>query len=160
MKVSWSDVPDDDVASTVFNEQHRISPNKSLENLKEPKDEYEPLHQEGAKYGFFFDQTLCTGCKACQIACTDKHDLPTGVRWRRVVEYAGGGWQTSGDTFSPSVFTYYTSISCNHCEDPIYMEVCPTTAISRRDDGTVYVDQDKCVGCRYCEWACPYSAPQ
>ncbi|MFM9449458.1 4Fe-4S dicluster domain-containing protein, partial [Streptomyces acidiscabies] len=40
------------------------------------------------------------------------------------------------------------------------MKVCPTTAMSRRDDGTVYVDQDKCVGCRYCEWACPYSAPQ
>lgn len=35
---------------------------------------------KGAKYGFFFDQTLCTGCKACQIACIDKHDLPTGVR--------------------------------------------------------------------------------
>ena len=115
---------------------------------------------KGAKYGFFFDQTLCTGCKACQIACIDKHDLPTGVRWRRVVEYSGGTWQISGDTFNPSVFTYDTSVSCNHCEDPICMKVCPTTAMSRRDDGTVYVDQDKCVGCRYCEWACPYSAPQ
>lgn len=58
---------------------------------------------KGAKYGFFFDQTLCTGCKACQIACIDKHDLPTGVRWRRVVEYRGGTWQISGDTFNPSV---------------------------------------------------------
>lgn len=82
---------------------------------------------KGAKYGFFFDQTLCTGCKACQIACIDKHDLPTGVRWRRVVEYSGGTWQISGDTFNPSVFTYYTSVSCNHCEDPICMKVCPTT---------------------------------
>lgn len=57
---------------------------------------------KGAKYGFFFDQTLCTGCKACQIACIDKHDLPTGVRWRRVIEYSGGTWQISGDTFNPS----------------------------------------------------------
>lgn len=56
---------------------------------------------KGAKYGFFFDQTLCTGCKACQIACIDKHDLPTGVRWRRVVEYSGGTWQISGGHFQP-----------------------------------------------------------
>ncbi len=110
--------------------------------------------------GFYFDQTLCNGCKACQIACKDKHDLPIGVKWRRVVEYSGGSWQRRGDTFTPNVFTYYTSVACNHCENPVCSQVCPTTAMTVRDDGTVFVDQDKCVGCRYCEWACPYSAPQ
>ena len=120
----------------------------------------ESLTQSGAKYGFYFDQSLCNGCKACQIACKDKHDLPLGVNWRRVVEYTGGSWQRSGNTFEPNVFSYYTSIACNHCEDPICMRVCPTTAMSRRDDGTVYVDDSKCVGCRYCQWACPYGAPQ
>ncbi len=40
------------------------------------------------------------------------------------------------------------------------MQVCPTTAMTQREDGTIYVDDSKCVGCRYCEWACPYSAPQ
>lgn len=114
----------------------------------------------GAHYGFYFDQTLCTGCKACQISCIDKHDLPHGVLWRRVVEYSGGSWRVDATTATPSVFTYYASISCNHCEHPICMQVCPTTAMSRRDDGTVYVDDTKCVGCRYCEWACPYGAPQ
>lgn len=112
------------------------------------------------RLGFYFDQSLCTGCKACQIACKDKHDTPLGVNWRRVVEYSGGTWRTDGETFSHDVFTYYTSIACNHCEDAICVTVCPTTAMSRRDDGTVYVDENKCVGCRYCEWACPYSAPQ
>ncbi|AKK10215.1 DMSO/selenate family reductase complex B subunit [Corynebacterium uterequi] len=116
--------------------------------------------QEGANYGFYFDQTVCNGCKACQIACKDKHDLPVGITWRRVVEYDGGSWQLSGDTFEPNVFAYYTSVACNHCENPVCVEVCPTTAMSRRPDGTVYVDQDKCVGCRYCQWACPYGAPQ
>lgn len=116
--------------------------------------------ESGADYGFFFDQELCTGCKACQIACKDKHDLPIGVNWRRVVEYTGGSWTTSGDTFSQNVFTYYTSVACNHCENPVCMQVCPTTAMTQREDGTLYVDDDKCVGCRYCEWACPYSAPQ
>ncbi len=122
----------------------------------------ESLVKAGAKYGFFFDQTLCTGCKACQIVCKDKHDLPIGVTWRRVVEYSGGSWQSDArtHTFTPNIFTYYTSVSCNHCEDPVCTQVCPTTAMTRREDGTVYVDQDKCVGCRYCEWACPYSAPQ
>ena len=110
--------------------------------------------------GFSFDQTLCNGCKACQVACKDKHDLPVGVTWRRVAEYAGGSWQTDGNTAVPNVFAYYTSMACNHCEDPICVAVCPTTAMSVREDGTVYVDEDKCVGCRYCEWACPYSAPQ
>ncbi len=120
----------------------------------------EPQITAGAGYGFHFDQSLCNGCKACQIACKDKHDLPIGVNWRRVVEYTGGTWQTDGNTFSPNVFSYYTSISCNHCENPVCMQVCPTTAMTQREDGTIYVDDSKCVGCRYCEWACPYSAPQ
>ena len=116
----------------------------------------------GAKYGFFFNQTICTGCKACQTACKDKHDLPVGVSWRRVVEYTGGSWQVNEQdhTVSHNIFAYYTSISCNHCENPVCMQVCPTTAMTQREDGTVYVDESKCVGCRYCEWACPYSAPQ
>lgn len=111
-------------------------------------------------YGFFFDQELCNGCKACQIACKDKHDSPIGVNWRRVVEYAGGSTTADGNTFRTSVFAYYTSIACNHCEDAICMTVCPTTAMTRREDGTIYVDSGKCVGCRYCEWACSYGAPQ
>ena len=120
----------------------------------------ESFTMSGAGYGFLFDQTLCNGCKACQIACKDKHDLPLGVNWRRVVEYTGGSWQRNGNTFTPNIFSYYTSISCNHCQDPICVRVCPTTAMSRRPDGTVYVDETKCVGCRYCQWACPYGAPQ
>lgn len=110
--------------------------------------------------GFSFDQTKCNGCKACQIACKDKHDLPVGVTWRRVAEYSGGTWQEDEHTAVPNVFAYYTSMACNHCENPICVQVCPTTAMTVRDDGTVFVDDEKCVGCRYCEWACPYSAPQ
>ena len=122
----------------------------------------ESFIEPGANYGFYFNQTLCTGCKACQISCQDKHDSPVTVAYRRVIEYSGGSWQqnTSQGTVTPQVFSYYTSIACNHCENPVCVQVCPTTAMTKRDDGTVYVNEKKCVGCRYCEWACPYSAPQ
>ena len=111
--------------------------------------------------GFHIDQNYCTGCKACQIVCIDKHDLPEGVRWRRVAEYTDGAFTENTDgSYGAEVFTYYTSISCNHCADPICVKVCPTTAMHKGDNGIVSVDPDKCVGCRYCEWACPYGAPQ
>ena len=111
---------------------------------------------------FWFDQSKCTGCKACSIACKDKHDLPVGVTWRRVPEYTGGTWVADERTgsFTNNVFAYYTSISCNHCADPICVSVCPTTAMHKGENGVVSVDPDVCIGCRYCEMACPYSAPQ
>ncbi|WP_058234381.1 DMSO/selenate family reductase complex B subunit [Devriesea agamarum] len=110
---------------------------------------------------FFVNQAACTGCSACQMACKDKHDLPEGVNWRRVREYtAGSTTQRADATFNQDVTTVYTSISCNHCDDPICVKVCPTTAMHKGEDGIVSVDPNVCIGCRYCEMACPYSAPQ
>ncbi len=101
----------------------------------------------------------CTGCKACQIACKDKNDLPVGIRWRRVLEYSGGDWVPAGEQAVPSnVFTYFVSIACMHCEDPPCVDVCPVGGIAKNEDGVVLVDTDKCIGCRYCEWSCPYGA--
>jgi len=110
---------------------------------------------------FFLDTRICTGCKTCQVACKDKHDLPMGVRWRRVVEFAGGDWiSESHGVYRQDVFAYYLSISCNHCRDPICVQSCPTKAMNQDHHGIVSVDPQLCVGCRYCEWTCPYSAPQ
>jgi len=110
---------------------------------------------------FFLDTQICTGCKTCMIACKDKHNLPMGVRWRRVVEFAGGDWtRESDETFRQNVFAYYISVSCNHCQDPICVHTCPSKAMNQDNHGIVSVNSDICVGCRYCEWACPYSAPQ
>jgi anaerobic dimethyl sulfoxide reductase subunit B len=110
---------------------------------------------------FYFDVSRCTGCKACQIACQDKQDHPADKKWRRIVEYTGGDWTLNRDgTFNQNVFAYYVSVACNHCERPICQEVCPAKAIEKRDDGIVLIDESKCIGCRYCEWACPYAAPQ
>lgn len=110
---------------------------------------------------FYFDSTACTGCKACQLACKDKNDLPVANNYRHVVLYGGGGWTPQGKfMFANHVFTYALSVSCNHCTKPICQEVCPVSAITKRDDGVVLIDQARCIGCRYCEWSCPYGAPQ
>jgi anaerobic dimethyl sulfoxide reductase subunit B len=112
------------------------------------------------RYGFYLNTSGCTGCKACQIACKDKNELPVGILWRRVVEASGGEWLQSGASWIANTFTYFVSMACMHCENPICMEVCPTTAIHQRDDGIVLINDKKCVGCHYCEWACPYKALQ
>ena len=112
---------------------------------------------------FYFDASACANCKACQIACQDKNDLPFYLRWRRVVSYGGGDWAphpTDPNVMVPNIFAYSVSIACNHCENPLCADVCPASAISKRADGVVLIDTDKCIGCRYCEWACPYGAPQ
>lgn len=95
------------------------------------------------------------------IACKDRNDLGPGIRWRRVYEYSGGKWLPMPDgTFRQDVFSYYISVSCNHCSRPVCVEVCPTGAMNQDEHGIVTVDETKCTGCRCCERACPYGAPQ
>lgn len=113
------------------------------------------------QYAFHFNSNLCTGCKACQVACKDKWDLDVGVTWRRVAEYGGGEWVQNADgTYTQNISSYYVSVACNHCANAPCVEVCPTQAMHKTDEGIVLIDQDECIGCRYCEWTCPYSAPQ
>ena len=109
--------------------------------------------------GFYFDASACSGCKACQVACQDKNDLPHSVTWRRVLTYGGGSWVPDGEAMVPNnVFAYSVSTACMHCEEPLCQEICPAAAISKGENGVVLIDQTKCIGCRYCEWACPYGA--
>lgn len=111
-------------------------------------------------YAFTFDARFCSGCKACQAACKDKNNLPTGVLWRRVVEVSGGTWGRASEAWSNTVFAYNLSIACNHCMHPKCAGVCPANAYVVRQDGIVILDEKKCTGCGYCVWACPYEAPQ
>lgn len=110
---------------------------------------------------FYFDSSACIGCKVCQVACQDKNDLPAGLLWRRVFSYGGGSWIQQAETMTPdNLFVYSVSTACQHCENPVCLNVCPASAISKRADGIVLIDAQKCIGCRYCQWACPYGAPQ
>ena len=81
------------------------------------------------------------------VACIDGHDLPQGVMWRRVAEYTGGKWvRRANGTYDQNVFSYYTSVSCNHCQNPVCVKVCPTTAMHKDEQGIVSVDPDKLRG--------------
>lgn len=116
-----------------------------------------------AQYGFYFDSTRCTGCRTCEMACKDYRDLGTDVAFRRVYDFEDGSWQVAGDgtCTAEGCLAYHVSVSCNHCDDPACVQVCPTTAM-RKDarTGLVSVDAGMCVGCGYCHMACPYNAPK
>lgn len=93
------------------------------------------------------------GCHTCEIACKDKNNLKAGPRFRRVMHVEGGEF--------PDVYAYFVNMSCNHCSYPACVPVCPTGALFKRvQDGIVDMDSTLCIGCRRCEAACPYGAPQ
>jgi len=107
--------------------------------------------------GFYFDQTRCTGCYTCVVACKDWHDIPPGpASWRRVVSIEKGKFP------NPSVA--FLSMACCHCARPLCVSACPVGAISKREqDGVVAVDGELCLGknsCELCREACPYDIPQ
>lgn len=112
------------------------------------------------RYGFYIDTASCSGCKTCQVACQDKNDLDPGLLWRKVIEIEGGEWENDRDAWTQYPFAYHISMACNHCSDPLCVDACPTQAMHVTDKGTVSVDQEKCIGCSYCTWACPYDAPR
>ncbi len=108
--------------------------------------------------GFYFDQTRCTGCSACRVACKDWNDIPAGPEsWMRVLYQEKGAY--------PDVFVSYMIAPCFQCAQPVCADACPVDAISKRQaDGIVLVDSDACVGNVECDVkclkACPYDAPQ
>lgn len=112
--------------------------------------------------GFYFNSAACTGCKACQVACQDKNDLPQDVLWRRVFTYGGGTWVPgpNGVMEPHGVAAYAMSIACMHCSEATCVSICPAGAMKKDAQGLVTVDEQACIGCRYCEWGCPYGAPQ
>lgn len=112
------------------------------------------------------DLNVCVGCHACVTSCkqwntsgsagplTDQDPYgadPSGSFFNRVQTFEVGEF--------PDTQTVHFPKSCLHCEDPPCVTVCPTGASYKRaEDGIVLVDYDKCIGCKYCSWACPYGA--
>ena len=116
-----------------------------------------------AQHAFFYNQIRCNGCKTCEMACKDYHDLPAERTYSRVFEYEGSNGWTADDSgcFVPaSMFAYYVQVSCNHCSNPACVSACPTGACSKdAATGIVSIDPQVCNGTGACIDACPYSAP-
>ena len=114
-----------------------------------------------ATYGFFFDNSRCTGCRTCSMACRDYNDTPREISFRKVYDVEGGAWEQAEDgAYTTSAFVYHISLGCQHCANPACIAACPTTAMHKDPETElVVVDPDKCIGCGYCAMACPYGVP-
>ncbi len=99
---------------------------------------------------FYCDDERCINCFACSVACSHSNELEVGLQRRKVVTLFDGivGKEKS------------ISISCMHCTDAPCAEVCPVDCFYIREDGIVLHDKEKCIGCGYCLYACPFGAPQ
>ncbi len=118
------------------------------------------------------DITKCIGCRACQVACKQWND-----RDGETTTFEDGlGFQNpavlSAKTYTlisfheivndkkPGGLDYaFAMRRCLHCLEPACVSACPTTALYRQPDGPVSYNADKCIGCRYCVWACPWGVP-
>jgi anaerobic dimethyl sulfoxide reductase subunit B (iron-sulfur subunit) len=114
------------------------------------------------QYGFFFNSSRCTGCKTCELSCKDYKDLGPEILFRKVYNMEGGTWQSGPDgVWTTDSFLYNVSVSCNHCDLPACLAVCPASAIIKDEDtGLVGIDAESCISCGSCVTACPYEAPK
>lgn len=96
------------------------------------------------------DLDRCTGCQTCMVSCKFENGLGLGVNRTDVIEVGPTGiW--------PDIEMYWMPYRCQQCSDAPCVEVCPTGASKRADDGVVTIDQSLCIGCKSCLKACPYS---
>jgi len=100
--------------------------------------------------GFSFDAALCVSCKACSAACILENGLQPGTR----------SLFTWNDHALPLVGVINLSMACNHCARPACASGCPALAYTIGPDGVVIHHADRCMGCGYCTWRCPYDAPK
>ncbi|SER82686.1 respiratory selenite reductase subunit SrrB [Salipaludibacillus aurantiacus] len=105
-----------------------------------------------ARYGLLIDASKCTGCHACSIACSMYNELEEEVTYNRLEFIERGKY--------PNAVMEIVPLQCMHCDNPPCATVCPTNATFKREDGIVSIDENKCIGCKYCMTACPYDARQ
>lgn len=120
---------------------------------------------EGVKFAYALNLSVCIGCRRCAEACHEEnnHDRGTHNSYIRVFEMNQGSFDfEKGDaTYDhevPQPGKYYMPVQCQQCDNPPCVSVCPVEATWKEKDGIVVIDYNWCIGCRYCEAACPYHA--
>jgi molybdopterin-containing oxidoreductase family iron-sulfur binding subunit len=121
--------------------------------------------QDGVSFGYALNLSACIGCRKCAEAChhENNHDRRTNNSYIRVLEMEQGSFdmergRVDYDHQVPAAGKYYMPVQCHQCDDAPCVNVCPVEATWKERDGIVVVDYDWCIGCRYCEAACPYHA--
>ena len=105
------------------------------------------------RFAIVLDTNRCIDCKACTVACKAENNVPLGSENHRnwvTEEELQGAYPNLGQSYTPGQCMHCANTPCNH--------VCPTSATGVNRDGIVTVDDDKCIGCKYCMTACPYDA--
>ena len=100
------------------------------------------------KYAMAVDLDRCQGCRGCMTACKVENNTVEGNFWMYVFRFEQGTFPDTKMSFLPR--------PCQHCDNAPCVKVCPVGARFKREDGIVLTDPDRCIGCRYCELACPY----
>jgi phenylacetyl-CoA:acceptor oxidoreductase subunit 1 len=106
-----------------------------------------PVGESPHKWAMVIDQSKCNGCGYCIDACRAENDVAPDKAWTRVIAMDPIDGQ---DVYLP--------MPCMQCADAPCVDICPVSASTYRPDGIVMMDYDKCIGCRYCQLACPYDA--
>lgn len=125
--------------------------------------DHRPL--KGVKFGYAINLSLCNGNGKCVEAChkENNHDRATNQSYIRVLEMPKGSMdmEKGNTTYShtvPAKDSYYMPVQCLQCDNPPCVDVCPVEATWKERDGIVVIDYQWCIGCRYCQAACPYHA--
>ena len=109
------------------------------------------------RLGYVIDMKNCIACHACAVACKVENNLPDGIWWARVLTDGGASQETPAGEF-PNLTMRNIEVNCQHCDNPACVKACPVGATYKDPDtGAVRQDYDKCIGCRMCIAACPYT---
>lgn len=121
---------------------------------------------EGVVFGYAINISKCKGTRRCVEACVAENNIGrgSGIQYIRVLELTSGelDWDRADHYFEPETVPrpgkYYLPVQCMQCDNPPCVSACPVEATWKERDGIVVVDYDWCIGCRYCQAACPYWA--
>jgi molybdopterin-containing oxidoreductase family iron-sulfur binding subunit len=109
------------------------------------------------RYGMVIDTKRCIGCHGCTIACKVENNVPDDTKWNRILTDGGDTIDTPSGVF-PHLTMSYIPLNCQHCENPACTRACPVGATYKDEEtGLVHQDYSKCIGCRMCITACPYT---
>jgi len=120
---------------------------KPVPDLPRVSNEEERRGIAGKKFVMVIDLARCKNVGACRDSCNHAHHLHPDHNWVKIYQ------MQDADHTAP----YWQPTTCMHCDEPPCVKVCPVDATFKRQDGIVLIDSDRCIGCRFCMAACPYS---